>query len=351
MTDQTDLDLLKVALKNGMDSATRAFSRLIADEVKAEMIGLNVINVEQVGATMMNQEELVSAILMKITGELEGAILFTLQPQTAIFLAKTLIGDKSKSQTLNAMDQSALNELANIITGNGLQDFENMLGVNITYSIPHNTQDTLSAITDSIISEFAERHEKILMIELNFIFSDSHKLKTFFFISVKASNPLLNTLQYKSFHAIDKVIKVNTAEFGIGKSGQILETNGIGSCIVVCLYEKFEKTGALLHIMLPHCENTALNPLRFADTALPFVLNELEKIGIQKKNLEAHLVGGASMFSDVEDHLKLGEKNREAVEILLTSYGIPIKSKDIGGNTGRNVKFFLDTGTVEVSIK
>jgi len=145
-----------------------------------------------------------------------------------------------------------------------------------------------------------------------------------------------------------KNIKVNMAEFAIGKEDQILEATGVGSCIIVCLYDRTKKIGALAHIMLPYSENDTLNPYRFADTALPLMLNDLEKIGIDMKNLEAHIVGGASMFINVEDHLKLGEKTGTAVEEILTNYGIPIITRDIGGNTGRRVKFFLNSGEIQV---
>src|SRR5688572_26018800 len=139
---------------------------------------------------------------------------------------------------------------------------------------------------------------------------------------------------------MDQVIEITIADFAIGRSPQILETKALGSCIAVCLYDPVKKMGALAHTILPHSIDDNLNILRFTDTAVPRMLEELIKEGVQLKDLEAHIVGGASMFPDLEDYLRLGDKNVEAAEMILTSHGIPIKSKEVGGHTGRSVKFF-----------
>jgi len=149
----------------------------------------------------------------------------------------------------------------------------------------------------------------------------------------------------------EHIIQVNAAEFAIAGEDQILGANGVGSCVVVCLYERIKKIGALVHIMLPYSEHNLENPFIFADTAIPLVLMDLEKIGINKKMLEAHIIGGASMFTEIEDYLKLGEQNQEAAEQTLAHFGIPIKSKDVGGKMGRSVRFFLNSGEIQVSVK
>src|SRR5687768_4603361 len=116
---------------------------------------------------------------------------------------------------------------------------------------------------------------------------------------------------------MNPVIEVGTAEYAIGYAGQTLMTIGVGSCLVICLYDTNKKIGALVHVMLPHSENGHLNPLRFTDTALEHVLADLWDKGVQRADLEAHLIGGASMFVNIEDYLKIGEKNIQAAQTLL----------------------------------
>lgn len=147
----------------------------------------------------------------------------------------------------------------------------------------------------------------------------------------------------------DERIEVKTADFSIGKAPQILETRGIGSCVAVCLYEKNKKIGALMHIMLPKSNEDQLNPLRFADTAFALVFKEFEKLAVSKKNLDAKIVGGASMFQITEESIgNIGTRNIKSVESILQNEGISLHSKDTGGTVGRSLEFFLDTGIVEV---
>jgi len=150
---------------------------------------------------------------------------------------------------------------------------------------------------------------------------------------------------------------VKISDFAVGRAPQILTTQGIGSCIAVCLYDKEKKIGALAHIMLPKSMESMIggeqiNPLRFVDTALPLVILEIEKAGGQRNRLSAKIVGGAHMFKvfgGAENDL--GSKNLKAVEEFLTANGIKIESEDVGGNVGRSLEFDLSSGVVRVITK
>lgn len=152
---------------------------------------------------------------------------------------------------------------------------------------------------------------------------------------------------------MQQTIDVGTADFAVAKGSYILESKGIGSCVVICFYDESQKGGALCHIMLPaHPENPPLNPLRFADTAIPMALTELEHIGIPREQLVAHLVGGASMFEGLGDFVNsIGSQNIAAVQHILAAAGIPIASMNVGGTKGRSVTFFLESGHIDVTTK
>lgn len=150
-----------------------------------------------------------------------------------------------------------------------------------------------------------------------------------------------------------QTISVGIADFAVAQGEYVLESQGIGSCVVVCLYDSGQKMGALCHIMLPaRPDGSDLNPLRFADTAIPIVLDKIVSIGGNRQNLVAHLIGGASMFQSLGNFVnKIGSQNVEAVQQVLGQQGIRIESMDIGGNTGRSVSFFLDNGSVSITGK
>lgn len=150
-----------------------------------------------------------------------------------------------------------------------------------------------------------------------------------------------------------QIVEVGMADFMVANDTFTLQSKGIGSCIVTCLYDSTQKIGALSHIMLPkHPEKLDLNPRRFADTALPMALEELRRKGCKPDHLTAQIIGGASMFEHIGTFINnIGEQNIQAVKQVLAEQGIHIVSANIGGAKGRNVTFYLDSGKVVVGSK
>ena len=78
---------------------------------------------------------------------------------------------------------------------------------------------------------------------------------------------------------------------------------------------------------------------------------QLEKMGINKRNLKAKIAGGAKMFSfnsGSSDIGNIGNKNIEAVRARLESHRIKIVSEDVGLDYGRTIIF--DPDSCELSV-
>jgi len=111
---------------------------------------------------------------------------------------------------------------------------------------------------------------------------------------------------------------VKMADHAIGDENTVLATLGLGSCIGIALYDKFSKVGGLVHIMLP--ENPGgKKTVKYADTGIPFLIEEMEAAGAKKRRLSAKIVGGAGMFKSEsgDSVMKIGERNIEAVKEVL----------------------------------
>ncbi len=146
---------------------------------------------------------------------------------------------------------------------------------------------------------------------------------------------------------------LQTAMIGIGeyRVGSFpMMTIGLGSCIGLTLYDTQNKTGAMVHIMLPESGGRTDRPGKYADTAIPLLLNELDKVGSSKRSLIAKIAGGACMFEYFGTNLNIGERNTEKVRTLLKDQGIKLSGEDVGGKVGRSVTFFPANGG-KVSIR
>ena len=147
-------------------------------------------------------------------------------------------------------------------------------------------------------------------------------------------------------------IKVGIADLKIGISPNKLITVGLGSCIGIAIYDKTQSIAGLAHIMLPDSTqfSNITNPLKFADLAIPMLVNSMEKQGAMKRNMKAKIAGGASMFnfSDKKMIMDVGNRNGIAVKNTLQALNIPIISEDVGGNKGRTMIFYAENGLVEI---
>ncbi|MEN6565655.1 MAG: chemotaxis protein CheD [Veillonellales bacterium] len=149
-----------------------------------------------------------------------------------------------------------------------------------------------------------------------------------------------------------ELIKVGMADYRVGRAPDSLISYGLGSCVGIALYDSMTKIGGLSHIMLPDSKQarSAENPAKFADTALPLMLDEMMKLGASKSRITAKIAGGAQMFTfaNATDIMRVGERNAEAVREVLRKLDIRIIADDTGGNYGRTVELKLDAGKYRI---
>ncbi|WP_186577450.1 chemotaxis protein CheD [Aquibacillus kalidii] len=154
-------------------------------------------------------------------------------------------------------------------------------------------------------------------------------------------------------NVINQVVKVGIADLKFTKSPEVLRTSGLGSCVGVVVYDLPLKLAGMAHVMLPDSTSSKrenLNLLKYADTAIEILVNDIVGLGARKFALKAKLAGGAQMFSftSSNDMLRVGQRNVEAVLHMLDHYRIPIMAKDVGGSSGRTIEFSPETGLLKV---
>ena len=153
---------------------------------------------------------------------------------------------------------------------------------------------------------------------------------------------------------MSNTIAVGISDYKISKSPDTLVTYALGSCVGIALYDPKARVGGLLHIMLPsssmRSDGTIDDRMKYADTAIPDLVSDLESKGANRKSIIAKIMGGANMFNMhgttfVET---IGERNVAATKNELNHYGIPLVAEDVGANYGRTVYFTLEDGKVRV---
>jgi len=127
----------------------------------------------------------------------------------------------------------------------------------------------------------------------------------------------------------------------------VLAALGLGSCIGLVLLEP-GKVAGMAHVMLP--DSTAISspgpPGKYADTTVPALLDEVERLGARRERLVVKMAGGAQMFAAGSGggQLNIGARNAVAVRAALTAAGLRLRAAE----PGRTLEVEIGTGMVAV---
>ena len=145
------------------------------------------------------------------------------------------------------------------------------------------------------------------------------------------------------------------AEVEVVEAPGQLACYGIGSCVVVTLFDPVAKVAGMAHAMLPSAPagmEAEENPAKFADTAVADLIERMKKLGARSERMVARLVGGATMFSfsgqGNKDQPSLGDRNSKTARDSLVANGLLLQAEDTGGNFGRSIELSAEDGSLQV---
>ncbi len=147
------------------------------------------------------------------------------------------------------------------------------------------------------------------------------------------------------------MITIGIGDLKVCRAPDVLITYALGSCIGICLLDSVANVGGLSHIMLPDSTastNGPMYPMKFADSAIPLLIQQMERLGASRSRMKAKIAGGATMFTTTSEKFNIGIRNIEAVKRTLMQNRIPIMAEDTGLDYGRTQVFYTDTGVMEI---
>lgn len=134
-------------------------------------------------------------------------------------------------------------------------------------------------------------------------------------------------------------------EVAASRSPVILETV-LGSCVAVCLYDPFLRIGGMNHILLPECRVGEKSP-RCGVHAMELLINQLMKLGGDRRRLVAKAFGGANVLKGIAA-LPVGERNTAFVREFLATERISLVGERLGGIHAVRVLFHTESGQATV---
>lgn len=121
-------------------------------------------------------------------------------------------------------------------------------------------------------------------------------------------------------------------------------TTVLGSCVAVCLFDPTLRAGGINHYLLPYWNGEGLASPKYANIALPKLVEKMLDLGCRRQNLRAKLFGGGAVFRKIGGLFGVGERNITFAEQFLAEAGIPVVARDVGEGYTRKLIFRVHTG-------
>ncbi len=150
----------------------------------------------------------------------------------------------------------------------------------------------------------------------------------------------------------EEMVVVGLGEMQVSNDpNMILACLGLGSCIGISAYDPVARVGAMVHVVLPHGNNIdcGKSPTKYANTALPIMVNAMERKGAIKSRIVLKIAGGAKIIHTIAmgSILDIGDRNIAAVKKAVAENKLSIKAEDIRGTLGRSMWLNVDTGVTK----
>lgn len=193
------MDVLREIGNIGAGNAATALAKMMNKKVDMNVPKINVLEFKDINEILGGAETLVVGILLRVTGDLQGNIMFILDIPSARLLVDLMMGeggsDPSKSNEFSDIEQSALKEIGNILSGSYLSALSTLTNLLIMPSIPDLAIDMAGAILSVPAIEFGKVGDTVLYIETEFSDGCSKVLGDFLLVpDVDSYSTLLKAL-------------------------------------------------------------------------------------------------------------------------------------------------------------
>jgi len=163
------LDVLREIGNIGAGNAATALAKMLNKKVDMDVPKIKVMEFKDISDALNGAETLVVGVLLSVTGDITGNMMFILEYNAAHILVNILMGRPLDLQEdFNEIDLSALKEVGNILSGSYLSALASLTGLRILPSVPDIAVDMAGAILSVPAIEFGKVGDNVLYIETEF---------------------------------------------------------------------------------------------------------------------------------------------------------------------------------------
>ena len=176
------LDALREVANIGAGHAATALSQMTGQTIMIAVPTISITPLEQVPPAVAAPDEPVAAVLMNMLGDLTGRTLLVFPKSTAIRLAELLLRrPHAGGGVLNELEQSAIKEAGNILSGAYMNALSDFMGLMLLPSPPSLAIDMSRAVLTTAYLQFGSDRDLVFCVETEFYMQDvGERLRGFF---------------------------------------------------------------------------------------------------------------------------------------------------------------------------
>jgi chemotaxis protein CheC len=160
------LDALREVANIGAGHAATALSQMVQQRIMVDIPEIKIVRLEDVGEMLGPPDEIVSAVMMQLLGDVTGRTIQIFPWRTAVQLTSKLLSRESSMnpEDFGELEQSALKEVSNILVGAYVNALSEFMGLMLIMSPPALAIDTAQAVLTTSYLNFGEHHDYVFAV-------------------------------------------------------------------------------------------------------------------------------------------------------------------------------------------
>ena len=160
-----ELDILKEIGSIGGGNAATALSSMLNAKVNMSLPKVEILDFNEALVNVGDPEEVVAAILVEMSGELSGIMLFILTKEFSDEILFRMLG-KTEADffELDEIDSSVLMEIGNIVISSYITAMASLVNMSVELSVPQLAVNMLGGIMSVPIAMMGQHSDRIMMI-------------------------------------------------------------------------------------------------------------------------------------------------------------------------------------------
>ena len=168
------LDALREVANIGAGHAATALSTMTGNTIMITVPTVTIARVEDLPPQFAAPDEPVAGVLMGIMGDLSGRTLLVFPQRTAARVAELMLRRPGAGgATLGALEESALKEAGNILSGAYLNALSEFMGMILLPSPPSLAVDAAAAVISTAYLQFSADRDFVFCVESEFVMQES----------------------------------------------------------------------------------------------------------------------------------------------------------------------------------